>query len=150
MAQNQFTLHHKEKNMADLYNTDLSQNAISVTPTSNLGTRKIVWLSLSADDNFWQNGDYADSDSNYSQVVRKIQECVELFYLGSPSSDVTDAFVFAVAVDTTDAIYAEGDYTDDVETSEDYEPNYLGWVLDQYYDGNFNLYVLNARGAIID
>ena len=136
--------------MANLYNTDLGQNTLSVKPTSNLGTRKITWLSLSADDNFWQDGNYLDADSNYSQVVRKIQECAELFYLGAPDSDVQDAFVFAVADDTTDAIYAEGDFTDNTETSEKYEPNFLGWVLDQYYNGAFNLYVLNARGAIID
>lgn len=136
--------------MADLYNTDLGQNTLSTKPTSNLGTRKITWLSLSADDNFWQGGNYLDSNSNYSQVVRIIQQSVELFYLGAPSSDVTDAFVFAVADDTTDVIYQENDYTDNVETSEAYEANYLGWVLDDYYNGAFNLYVLNARGAIID
>lgn len=136
--------------MADLYNTDLGQNTRATKPTSNLGTRKITWLSLSADDNFWQGGNYLDPDSNYSQVVRIIQQSAELFYLGAPSSDVTDAFVFAVADDTTDVIYQENDYTDDVETSEAYEANYLGWVLDEYYNGAFNLYVLNARGAIID
>lgn len=136
--------------MADLYNTLLSQNALATKPTSNLGTRKITWLSLSADDNFWQDGNYLEADSNYAQVVRQIQQCAELFYLGAPSSDVTDAFVFAVADDTTNAIYSEGDFTDNVEADEGHEPNTLGYVLDEYYDGAFDLYVLNARGAIID
>ena len=137
--------------MADLYNTDLGQNTRSTKPTSNLGTRKITWLALAADDNFWQGGNYLDPDSNYSQVVRIIQQSVELFYLGAPDSNVTDSFVFAVADDTTNAIYYENDYTDNDETGEGAkEPNYLGWVLDKYYGGLFNLYVLNARGAIID
>ena len=50
--------------MADLYNTLLSQNTLSAQATSNLGTRKITWLALSADDNFWQGGDYMETDSN--------------------------------------------------------------------------------------
>ena len=135
--------------MADLYNTLLSQNALATKPTSNLGTRKITWLSLSAADNFWQDGNYLEADSNYAQVVRQIQQCAELFYLGAPSSDVTDAFVFAVADDTTNAIYNEGDFTD-AEVDEGHDPDTLGYVLDEYYHGAFDLYVLNARGAIID
>lgn len=139
--------------MANLYNTDLGQNTRNALPTSNLGTREIVWMCLAADDDFWQGGNYLEPNSNYSQVVRQIQRAGELFYLGAPDAGQTDSFVFALATDTNDAAYSEqneDDFTDawDVNTN---EPNYVDYMLYEYYgDGLYTLNRLNALGGIID
>jgi len=135
--------------MSDLYNTALGKNTLVAKPTSNLGTRELTFMCLAADADYWNNGNYSESNSDYAKAVQAIQLSAELFFLGAPSASVPDSFVFAIAVNTTDPLYYEGDYTDNVENSEKYEPNYLGYVLDELYNGAFTLYRLNARGAII-
>ena len=135
--------------MADLYNTILAQNTLGVAPTSNLGTRNIVFMCLSADANFWNGGNYNDPGSDYAVAIRTIQRVAELYYVGPPDSSNTSSFVFAVSSNTTDTIYNEGDWTD-YEPTEDSEANTLGWVLDELYGGAFTLYRLLDDGPIID
>lgn len=99
--------------MADLYNSDLGSNARKAQPTSNFGTRKLQFLTLSVTNfNLFTNdstGSFADSDSLYSQLVRQIQKVSELYYLGQPTQNVsTNSFVFAIADTTSNWYYSDG------------------------------------------
>jgi hypothetical protein len=131
--------------MADLYNQILAQNTLSAKPTSNLGTRELQFFCLYAMADFWNGGNYTAPDSDYARAVRAIEEVAEIFFLGPPDINTQDAFVFAVAKNTTDIWYDEGDFTD-VEANENNEPGTLYIALDNIYNNAFSLYQLNARG----
>ena len=93
--------------MADLYNSDLGGNTRKVTPSSLFGTREIKWLQMNFDydvytDNApWPDG-YTYPDSLYSYTVRCIQEVAELYYLGAPTRQSSNSFVFGIATDTAE------------------------------------------------
>ena len=71
--------------MPDLYsNTALAGNARKVSPTDQLGTRKIAYLLVDAEG---LATNYTDANSLYSQVVRLIAQNVELYSAGIPSGD---------------------------------------------------------------
>jgi hypothetical protein len=136
--------------MSDLYNTALSQNALNFKPTTELGTRELVLMVLYADADFWNGGNYTDPDTDYAKAVRAIQLSSELYFLGPPTVDSQDSFIFGVAVNTSDWNYQEGDFSDDSETQEYPEPTTLYNAFDDLYNGDFDLYKLNAYGDIIE
>jgi hypothetical protein len=104
--------------MADLYNSDLGQNALKAQPSSLFGTRNLKFLHISVnynlftDDGIGYDG-YLESDSMYSRIIRVIQEVAELYVIGAPSAlpDSTHNFVIAIASDTAQWQYSEeGNY----------------------------------------
>lgn len=119
--------------MPELYNTQLSANYNKVQTSTNLGGREIQFYTLYAFEDFYAgdpelsyepsgsvgyNRLWSEPGSRYEQAVRGIQSVAELFFLGEPKqvgSEGTyteEAFVFAVAIDTS--IPAEPAYTNNI------------------------------------
>ena len=93
--------------MADLYNSDLGGNTRKVSPSSMFGTREIKWLQLNFDYNVYTDDGagpdgYKNSDSLYYAAVKCIQEVAEIVYLGAPTRQSLNTFVFGIATDTAE------------------------------------------------
>ena len=107
----------KDKNMADLYNTDLGSNTRKAQPSSLFGTRQLKFISISVYDydlytdntqeDHQATTSYLDSDSLYSKIVTAIQEVGEIYFLGAPNEIDRHGFIFAVAADTAQWQYSD-------------------------------------------
>lgn len=131
------TLTFKDKNMADLYNTDLGGNSRKAKPSSLFGTRQLKFISIrlyeydlyidSPTEDHQATTSYLDSDSLYSKIVTAIQEVAELYYLSAPNEVDRNGFIFAVAADTGQWQYSEQgdiDYNEiGVDETDDIYPN---------------------------
>lgn len=102
--------------MPSTYNDLTGSNTRKTLPTSNLGTRELVFLSIGMNWNLYQDTDiqypndgtdfvphYEESNTIYSGVVRAIQQVTELYYLGAPDPVIANyGFSFAIATDTAE------------------------------------------------
>jgi hypothetical protein len=113
----------KDKNMANLYNTDLGGNTRKAKPSSLFGTRQLKFISInlyqydlytdSPTENTQATTSYLDSDSLYSRLVTAIQEVAELYYLSAPNEVNHNGFIFAIADETAEwLLSAYGDNND--------------------------------------
>lgn len=82
--------------MPSLVGTAAATNYLKTSPSSQFGTRKLLYLQINAGTDVGTN--YQNSDSNYSKAVRALQTVCEVYALGIPNS--TD-FTAIVAYDTT-------------------------------------------------
>lgn len=83
--------------MADLTNDALvARNYQKTQATSTLGTRKLVFLVVDLNQDVAT--DHELPNSLYSQAVRGLQQCTELYVIGQPSGQ---QFTVVVAEDTT-------------------------------------------------
>jgi hypothetical protein len=111
------TLTFKDKNMADLYNTDLGGNTRKAKPSSLFGTRQLKFISInlyqydlytdSPTENTQATTSYLDSDSLYSRLVTAIQEVAELYYLSAPNEVNHNGFIFAIADETAEWLLSD-------------------------------------------
>lgn len=102
----------KDKNMANLYNTDLGGNSRKAQPSSLFGTRQLKFISInlygydlytdSPTEDHQATTSYLDSDSLYSKIVLAIQEVAELYFLGAPNEINRNGFIFAISEDTAE------------------------------------------------
>ena len=97
---------------------DIGQNAWKTRESSNFGTRKLAFYTLSCDTAAGLADNWEDSNSLYYQIVQRLQESgVELYWLGEPKVlespfEGSDAFTFAIADDAdTPTKYLEGTNT---------------------------------------
>ena len=70
--------------MPDLNNTILSQNNYRTQPTTKFGTRQMQRISIYTNADTKTN--YLDSNSLYSQIVRSLQQNVELYAVHMPDT----------------------------------------------------------------
>lgn len=84
---------------------DIGQNAWKTKESSNFGTRKLAFYTLTCDNASGLAETWEDSNSLYYQIVQRLQESgVELYWLGRPQTIPpplceSDAFTFAIADD---------------------------------------------------
>jgi hypothetical protein len=85
--------------MADLTGTDFSRNYEKAQPSSLFGTRELAYLqiSLPVSVEYPETGEYTDSGSLYEQVVKALQQRVEIFAVGAPD----DYWFVVIAAATT-------------------------------------------------
>jgi hypothetical protein len=84
--------------MADLYSSDLGVNTRKVTPTDQLGTRRLAYLMLEITD--LESG-YTDSNSTYSKAIRFVQQNAEIYSAGLPNGNVALLLVNADSLPET-------------------------------------------------
>lgn len=160
--------------MPSLYNQQVAQNYNKAYPSTNLGGRELVFLVLSAWEDFYagdpalsaigtdpgvqDTGGYnrlwTEPGSRFEKAVNGIQQYAELFFLGEPTPAATptaglrpeETFVFAIAVDTrSDYLYNDEDI--DPEISENPEPGTLWYgIKEALGHSDFNIYKMDAVG----
>jgi len=69
--------------MADLYSSDLGGNTRKTVPTTQFGTRKLSFCIVDVTD---IQVDYTLTDSVFYNVIRAIQQNVEIYAVGTPSN----------------------------------------------------------------
>ena len=88
--------------MADLTNDALvARNYQKTQDTTTLGTRQLAFLVVDMGQDVAT--DYLLPNSLYSQAVRGLQQCTELYVIGRPSGNL-----FTVVVAATTAPFGEG------------------------------------------
>jgi len=85
--------------MANLTGTDFSRNYEKTFPSSLFGTRELAYLAINLPVNveYPETGVYTDSGTVYEQVVKALQQRVEIFAVGAPD----DYWFVVVAAATT-------------------------------------------------
>ena len=104
--------------MADLYSSDLGGNTRKALPTSQFGTRKLSFCVVDVTD---IGVDYTLQNSVFYQTIRAIQQNVEIYAVGTPS---TNQVIIVVAGDTEP--FGTNEATEDGGTN-----SYLESVLDE-------------------
>jgi len=75
---------------------NITANYLKTKPSTKFSTRDLAFLVIDMDNGSYFN-DYAESDSNFSRVVRLVQTQAEIYAVGTPNSGVV---TIVVAIDT--------------------------------------------------
>ena len=103
--------------MPSLFNTDLSQNYLKTSPSTRFGTRQLQRINIYCDADILT--DYLASNSLYSQLVRALQQNVELYEVTMPNPAFfscygQNAFQITIAGDTANDLWnATNSFIDD-------------------------------------
>jgi hypothetical protein len=116
--------------MPDLYN-EIGQNARKVTPSTQFGTRQIVSWSIYTNADI--ETDWELPNSLYSQLVRALQQNVELYAVHMPgqaffTSNNEYAFRIEAAWDTGVSLWA----AQNAFVPDDVDPSVLQWGNDDF------------------
>ena len=71
--------------MPDLYSSDLGANTRKVIDSTSFGTRDLVFLQIDANQDIAT--DYTASKSVFAQLIQNLQQTVEIYGVGIPSSN---------------------------------------------------------------
>ena len=102
--------------MPDLYSS-IGQNALKTSPSTRLGTRQLQRVNIYCDADIFTN--YLESNSLYSQLVRALQQNVELYEVTMPNPAFFScygeyAFQITIAGDTANDLWnATNSFIDD-------------------------------------
>jgi hypothetical protein len=139
--------------MPDLYN-EIGQNARKVTPSTQFGTRQIVSWSIYTDADI--ETDWELPNSLYSQLVRALQQNVELYAVHMPgqaffTSNNEYAFRIEAAWDTGVSLWSAFN----AFVPDDVDPSVLQWGNDDFQQNSDILIdvvydVLNNAGVDTD
>lgn len=82
--------------MPSTIGTTVTANYLKAKPSTRFATRDLSFLVIDMDNSSYFNN-HLDSDSNFSKVVRAVQQQAEIFAVGTPSNGVV---TIVVAIDT--------------------------------------------------